>query len=563
MRILNALLAVMMASLAVARAELIISEIDLANNKVEILNSGPGTENLTGYFLCNRLNGNPFYPQITTLLIDVPNSSTSTLTLAAGQWVTLQMTASFIPDGSGEVGLYVNGSFDSASSMRDYVGWGANGFRDDVAAAKGIWAAGTFVTVTGITAGQTIQLGAGLSGNQASHYSLAASTIGVNQVTPTPVVTTGSASSIASTSATLSGTANAKGVSTTVTFQYGETLSYGTTVAATPSPVSGSTDTAVSAALSGLTPGTSYNFRVVGTNANGTTLGANQTFTTPGPPSVVTGGASGVTNNAATLAGSVTANGADATVTFEYGETTAYGTTVSGSPGPVSGFASTPVSAAISGLTPGTTYHYRLVAGNTNGTTPGSDQTFTTAAPPLAVTGAASGVSSGTATVSGTVTANFSAATVTIEYGETTAYGSSVTASPSPVAGGTATTVSALLSGLAPTTTYHYRVVATNSYGTDTGDDATFTTTVVPVITTLTVTAVSRAGNSITVSFSGQPNIAPATWTVKGSSTLASFPDNKTADAVITETPLGSGNYQAVVDVTGEPATYFIRIERP
>ena len=123
--------------------------------------------------------------------------------------------------------------------------------------------------------------------------------------------------------------------------------------------------------------------------------------------------------------------------------------------------------------------------------------------------------------------------------------------------------MSALLSGLAPSTTYHYRVVATNSYGTATGGDATFTTSKVPVITTLTVTAVSRAGNSLSVAFSGQPNLAPATFAVKGSSTLASFPDDKTTDAVITETPLGSGNYQAVVDVTGEPATYFIRIERP
>ena len=566
MKILKTLLAVATATLAVAKADLVISEIDLANNKVEILNTGPGSENLTGYYLCNRLNGSTFYIQITVPLIDLPNSSSSTLTLAAGQWITLQMTAGFIPDASGEVGLYTtNANFGLAANMRDYVGWGANGIRDDVAALKvpPIWAAGTFVTVTGITAGQTIQLGAGLAGSSVAHYSLAASTIGVNQVTPAPVATTGSASGISQTTATLSGTVNAKGASTTVTFEYGETTAYGTSVAATPSPVTGSTDTAVSAALSGLDPGTIYHFRVVGSSANGTTLGANQTFTTPGPPTIEIGVASPVTNTGVTLVYGVYANGAATTVTFEYGETSSYGTTVPASPSPVTGTAGTTVSAVLSGLNPGTTYHFRMVATNANGTTMSNDRTFTTASPPLAVSGAASGVTSGSATIAGTATANFNPATVTIEYGETTAYGSSVTASPSPVYFGTATAVSALLSGLAPSTTYHYRVVATNSYGTATGDDATFTTTAPPVITTLTVTAVSRAGNTLTVAFTGQPNVAPAAWMVKGSSTLASFPDDKTADTVVTETPAGSGNYQALVDVTGEPAKYFIRIELP
>lgn len=569
MRILNSLLAVLMASLAVAKAGLTISEIDLVNNKVEIVNTGPGTANMAGNWWCNLWKGSPVYVAVSATNIVAAESTSTTLSLPEGGILTFQLAGSFITDFQGELGLYLTGSFGSSADMIDYVSWGGDSNnRDSVAAGKvpPIWANATFVPVSAadITAGRSIQLGAGLAGNTNTDYSLATPTIGVNQVTPAPVVTTGSASGIAATSATLSGTVNAKDASTTVTFQYGETLSYGTTVAATPSPVTGSTDTAVSAALSGLVPGTTYNFRVVGTSANGTTLGANQTFTTPGPPNVVTGGTSGVTNTGVTLLGTVTANGADATVTFEYGETTSYGTSIAATPSPVTGSGSTAVSAIIAGsLTPGTTYHYRVVAANTSGTTQGAGQTFTTASPPVAVTGAASGVTSSSATIAGTVTANFNSATVTIEYGETTAYGSSVTASPSPVNGGTATAVSAFLSGLAPSTTYHYRVVATNAYGTDTGDDATFTTTEVPVITTLTITAVSRAGNTLTVAFAGQPNIAPAAWTVKGSSNLASFPDDKTADAVISETPAGSGNYQAVVDVTGEPATYFIRIERP
>jgi hypothetical protein len=97
--------------------------------------------------------------------------------------LTFQMTAAYIPDLTGEIGLYLNNSnFGLAANMVDYVAWGANATRDSVASAKGIWGNGTFVSVTGITAGQTIQLGQGLAGNSRSDYSLAASTIGFNQV---------------------------------------------------------------------------------------------------------------------------------------------------------------------------------------------------------------------------------------------------------------------------------------------------------------------------------------------------------------------------------------------
>ena len=106
-----------------------------------------------------------------------------------------------------------------------------------------------------------------------------------------------------------------------------------------------------------------------------------------------------MTNNSATLAGNVTANGASTNVTFEYGETIAYGSSVAATPSPVTGSIATAVSAALSGLIPGTTYHYRVVASSTNGNTEGADQTFTTTAPPVATTGIASGITSNSATL--------------------------------------------------------------------------------------------------------------------------------------------------------------------
>ena len=566
MKFFPSLLISALASFAVANANLVISEIDLVANKVEIVNTGASSVDMAGYQWCNFWTGSPRYTGVAAAQIVASESTVTTLVLPAGAVVTFGLASTKITDLQGELGLYINGSFGTSSSMVDYVAWGAAAAgRDSVAAAKGIWADNSFVTVTAadITAGRSIQLGAGLAGNTFTDYSVAASTIGVNQVTPLPVVTTGSASAVAASTATVSGTVNAKGASTTVTFQYGETLSYGSTATASPSPVTGSTDTAVSASLTGLIPGRTYNFRVVGTSANGTAQGANQTFATPGPPSAVTGSASAVTNNSATLAGNVTANGATTNVTFEYGETTLYGSSAAASPSPVSGSTSTAVTAALSGLDPGVTYHYRVVASSTNGTTPGADLTFTTAAPPVPTTGIASGITSNSASVAGTVNAKGASTTVTIEYGETITYGSSVAATPSPVTGLSPTAISGLLTGLDPSKTYHFRVVATNLYGTVTGSDGTFTTAAPPTVALLNITAVSRSGNTLTVDFTGPPNTLPATWQVKGSATLASFPDDKTSDSTISETPAGSGTYRALIDVTGEPASYFVRILLP
>lgn len=91
---------------------------------------------------------------------------------------------------------------------------------------------------------------------------------------------TGVAASITSTGAFLHGTVNAANNSTTVSFDYGTSASYGTNVAGTPSPVTGTTPTDVSVALSGLTPGTTYHYRVNGTSTVGTVNGNDATFTT-------------------------------------------------------------------------------------------------------------------------------------------------------------------------------------------------------------------------------------------------------------------------------------------
>jgi streptogramin lyase len=95
--------------------------------------------------------------------------------------------------------------------------------------------------------------------------------------------------------------------------------------------------------------------------------------------------------------------------------------------------------------------------------------------PATATTGATSGVTATSASLLGLVDPNDYPTTYTFEYGPTSAYGSS-TAAQSAGGGDTPVPVSAAVTGLAPDTTYHYRVVATNQRGTVSGADATFTT---------------------------------------------------------------------------------------
>jgi hypothetical protein len=122
---------------------------------------------------------------------------------------------------------------------------------------------------------------------------------------------------------------------------------------------------AVSVHLTEDTPGTA-----TATAASTATLAA-------GKPSAVTQGAKAVTVSGAMLTGTVDPNGGATTYWFQFGRTTAYGSSsVVRSVG--SGNIGRGVSASLSRLTPGTTYHYRIVATNSKGTSVGSDQILTT-----------------------------------------------------------------------------------------------------------------------------------------------------------------------------------------
>jgi hypothetical protein len=195
-----------------------------------------------------------------------------------------------------------------------------------------------------------------------------------------PSTVTGAASSVTKTSVTLNATVNPNGSEVTgCQFEYGTTTSYGSAVPCSSLPGSGTSPVAIAATLEGLTPATPYHFRISATNANGTNVGEDATFTTvPNAPSVVTGAASQVTSNSATLNGSVDPNGGTVgECKFEYGTSTTYEASTPCATAPGSGTSPVAVSASVSGLTAHSAYHYRLVASNAGGTGEGSDQSFT------------------------------------------------------------------------------------------------------------------------------------------------------------------------------------------
>lgn len=138
--------------------------------------------------------------------------------------------------------------------------------------------------------------------------------------------------------------------------------------------------------MSGLNGGTVYYARAYATNNNGTGYGMVMSFKTTGEPpkapSATTQPATTVTTTAATLNGKVNANDLSATVTFEYGKSISYGSSAIAIQSPVTGNSSANVSAEITGLLPGTTYHFRVKAENDLGTTTGNNLTFKVLEPP-------------------------------------------------------------------------------------------------------------------------------------------------------------------------------------
>ncbi len=299
-----------------------------------------------------------------------------------------------------------------------------------------------------------------------------------------PTVETEGASAIARTSAVLHAVVNPNSSPVgECYFEYGTSeSSLGSRAECSYSPGEGETPVPITATLEGLPETTTYFFRIHAKSPAGESSGGIRSFTTlPTAPITNTERASGVGHTGATLNGFVTPGGAEVTECyFEYGTVpdelnsqAACAALPGGGGEPVA------VHASVTGLPESTLYYYRVVAHNSFGTEHGGRTNFETLpAVPRSMVEPAVSVTHTSAELRGLVTPNgASVESCYFEWGahsfeENTApcEQSGIGSGESPVA------VTAQLTGLAESQTYHYRLFAVNRRGTGESGGFGFTT---------------------------------------------------------------------------------------
>jgi hypothetical protein len=315
-------------------------------------------------------------------------------------------------------------------------------------------------------------------------------------VTTLPDTTTEAATEITRHGSTLHGTIGAAGgPDATCSFQYTtsqEFFSKGFTgapeVPCSPAgPFTGSSSTPVSATITGLSQETEYRFRLVGSSETGNLPGTSLSFTTAGAVNVTTGAASALGISSATLNGTVNPEGVELEECFfEYGKNFALGSKVPCAETPAAiGNGNSPVAvhADLTGLDSATGYVFRLAGKNELGTSIGQFAEFKTLGAAIERESVA-GVTTNSAIFKAQINPNSQATTYSFEYVSEADFNASgfdnATQLPSggeAIGSGTVgVEVEQEATGLAPRTTYHLRVTASNASGDASAPEIVFST---------------------------------------------------------------------------------------
>jgi len=303
----------------------------------------------------------------------------------------------------------------------------------------------------------------------------------------TPIATegvfTGGPSEVGRDSAVLNGGYVGDGQDVHYFFEWGRTNDYDHTTPVPPGGDAGTESGPLNVApiqISGLEVDRTYHYRLVISTPSGITRGQDEAFTTlPAVTALTTEAATQITGTSAQLHASFEGDGTSEThYFFEWGSSAAYGNKTPAPPGVAVPATSGKVDldpVTISGLDGASTYHFRVVASNATGTTAGNDLRFKTAEAPVLSNLGTRNVTAGSAELTGEINPRYGRTAYHFEWGPTAAYGNVIPVPSGDAGNGNSlVAVSAQLGGLSPESTYHFRLVASNEYGTTTSTDQTF-----------------------------------------------------------------------------------------
>jgi uncharacterized protein (TIGR02145 family) len=312
--------------------------------------------------------------------------------------------------------------------------------------------------------------------------------------------------------------------------------------------------------LGKLSPGKTYHVRAYATNSAGTGYGDVLLFTTLGQlPVATTLEATNISTSGATLNGTVSAQYLSTEVAFEYGSDVNYNKTITAVPSPVNGNTNTNVAAFISGLTSGSTYHFRIKTSNLLGTTYGFDKTFKTESIPIGIpllnTSPITDISTTTAKCGGSITDDNRGPIIergvcwdTIPNPARTGFHTSDGTGP----GGFTST----LTGLTANSKYYVRAYATNSAGTGYGNEIIFNTNpvLVPTLTTRSISSIQYVS-----AVSGGEVSDDGGGIIKSRGVCWAKTPNPVLDNLSTLDGIGKGTYSSMISGLDQGSTYYVR----